>query len=464
MLRTLFSLMLRDYGMIVILALLICYFAIRTRKEQFPSGAEAGRQAAQIAVDAADGKINVIIVCRDTVEDREFSAGAQTILAAAGATVLSTVNGQPPDFGRAMAEQLAAGKTIDVVIANEAAASWPVFRRYDQFKDRPPVTPKSYIGSDFLKLSNLIGVANQTAIYAIIAVGMTMVIVTAGIDLSVGGLVALAAVSAALLIRESGGGDAPLWLVILGISGGILLSALAGAFSGLMITRFELPPFIVTLAMMMAASGLAFRITQGQSIPELPESFMVLGSGRLLGLPNPIWIMLFLYGVGYFVMSKTILGRYIYAIGGNEEAARLSGVPVKPTLMVVYTVSGALAGLGGVLLASQLAAGNPKLGTEYELRVIAAVVVGGTSLMGGKGQMLGTLIGAFIITVIKNGMNLLTVDSFNQKIVLGGVLLLAVLIDKLKQEPHRIPGWVLFRRLTKFPQTSLPNGDASKEL
>ena len=150
-------------------------------------------------------------------------------------------------------------------------------------------------------------------------------------------------------------------------------------------------------------------------------------------VPNPVWLMIVLYVIAHMVMSQTVFGRYVYAIGGNKEAARLSGVPVKLTLLIVYTVCGALSGLGGVVLASQLEAGDPKFGLMYELEVIAAVVVGGTSLMGGQGKIFGTLIGAFIIAVIKNGMNLMNVDPFNQRIVLGAVLLAAVLLDQLKR-------------------------------
>ena len=152
-----------------------------------------------------------------------------------------------------------------------------------------------------------------------------------------------------------------------------------------------------------------------------------------MGIPHPILLMIVLYVVSHIVMSRTVFGRYVYAIGGNSEAARLSGVPVKRILMTVYTICGALAGLGGIVLTSQLSAGDPKFGLMYELEVIAAVVVGGTSLMGGRGKIFGTLIGAFIIAVIKNGMNLTNVDPFNQKIVLGAVLMVAVLLDTLKR-------------------------------
>ena len=200
-----------------------------------------------------------------------------------------------------------------------------------------------------------------------------------------------------------------------------------------MITAFRIPPFIVTLGMMMMASGLSFRLSKGHSIPELPPAFFWLGRGQTLGIPHPILLMIVLYLVAHVVMSRMVFGRYVYAIGGNAEAARLSGVPVKRVLLAVYTISGILAGLGGIVLTSQLSAGDPKFGSMYELEVIAAVVVGGTSLMGGQGKIFGTLIGAFIIAVIKNGMNLTDVDPFNQKIVLGAVLMTAVLLDTLKR-------------------------------
>jgi ribose transport system permease protein len=211
------------------------------------------------------------------------------------------------------------------------------------------------------------------------------------------------------------------------------ICALAGLGNGLLITAFRIPPFIVSLGMMLIASGLAFRLSAGRSVPELPTSFFWLGQGRTLGVPHPVLLMMGLYLIAHVVMSRTVFGRYVYAIGGNEEAARLSGVPVQRVLVAVYTICGALAGLAGLVLTSQLSAGDPKFGLMYELDVIAAVVVGGTSLMGGQGKIFGTLIGAFIIAVIKNGMNLTDVDPFNQKIVLGAVLTLAVLIDTLKR-------------------------------
>jgi ribose transport system permease protein len=200
-----------------------------------------------------------------------------------------------------------------------------------------------------------------------------------------------------------------------------------------LITAFRVPAFVVTLGMMMMARGLSRWLSNGRSIPEVPDSYRWIGGEATAGVPNPIWLMIGLYVVAHVVMSRTSFGRYVYAIGGNERAAQLSGVPVRRVLIVVYATCGALAGLGGLVLASQLGAGDPKFGMMYELEVIAAVVVGGTSLMGGQGKIFGTLIGAFIIAVISNGMNLTGVDPDNQLIVLGAVLTAAVVLDAIKR-------------------------------
>lgn len=423
----------RDYGMVFVLVLLIGLFSVLTLKQQSPTGAEAGRQVAQtVAQTNPDG--TVLVVTRATSEDREFSSAAIAEFELLGLTVAAEVNGTAGDARRAIEEILDAGQSIDAIAAVDATSKWTVYDRFPTVGADRCVTPRSYTWPDFLKASNLIGVANQTSIYAIIGIGMTLVILTSGIDLSVGSLVALAAVSSAIVIRDAGGGTtAGVGWVVLGVTVGVGLCAAAGAFNGIMVTAFAVPPFIVSLGMMMMASGLSFRLAEGRSIPELPESFFWLGRGEIAGVPNLVLLMAVLYVVAHWVMSRTVFGRYVYAIGGNEAAARLSGVPVKRVLLVVYTLCGALAGLGGVVLASQLSAGDPKFGMMYELEVIAGVVVGGTSLMGGRGKIFGTLIGAFIIAVIRNGMNLTNVDPFNQRIVLGAVLTGAVLLDTLKR-------------------------------
>ena len=420
-----------EYGMVFVLLILCALFSVRTLKNQYPTGEAAGIQVANKI-----GATTAIVVGRNTEEDRDFSKSAANQLESNGATVLAVVNGEPADVRKAIEQAIADGKTIDAIAANAVTAKWSVYDRFPEVGSQKCVTPAPYLWPDFLKLTNILNLANQTAIYAIIAIGMTMVIITGGIDLGVGSLVALAAVVAAVVIRSAGGVEASIAMVLVGMFVGILVCASSGFFVGTMVTAFELPAFIVSLSIMMMGNGLAFKIANGQSIPDLPDTFFWLGGRSSLGVPNPVWLMILLYVIAHVVMSQTVFGRYVYAIGGNKEAARLSGVPVKRVLLAVYTISGALAGLGGVILASKLAAGDPKFGVMYELEVIAAVVVGGTSLMGGKGKILGTLIGAFIIAVINNGMNLTGVDPYNQRIVLGAVLLLAVLLDKLKRRTN----------------------------
>ncbi len=264
---------------------------------------------------------------------------------------------------------------------------------------------------------------------------MTFVIITGGIDLSVGSLLALSAVITAVLIRDYAGGvNASPGGMVLTCVVAIVICGAIGAFSGLMITGFAIPPFIVTLAVMLVSSGLAYIVAKGQSIYQIPESFVWLGrEADLMGLPNAVVLMLVLYCLAHVMMSRMRLGRYLYAVGGNSEAARLSGVPVKRVLLFAYVASAMLADLGGVIMASQLKSGSPTYGNMYELYVIAAVVVGGTSLSGGEGKMLGTLAGVFTIAVIKNGMNLTDVESYTQKVVLGIVILGAVVLDTIRR-------------------------------
>jgi len=266
-----------------------------------------------------------------------------------------------------------------------------------------------------------------------------MVIITGGIDLSVGSLIALAAVVTASLIGLMGGEGAGAGVMVLASLATMALCGLVGAFSGLMVTRFKVPPFIATLAVMQVASGLAYIISAGRPVYRVPESFVLLGRGAepVLGIPFAVLLMVALYAVSHVVMSRTTLGRAVYAIGGNAEAARLAGVRVAGVLVLVYATCGALAGLGGVVMASQLKSGAPTYGLMYELYVIAAVVVGGASLAGGEGSVLGTLVGALIIAVIQNGMNLTQVESYSQKVVLGLVILGAVLLDRLKQRRRK---------------------------
>ena len=422
-----------SYGMIFVLLLLMLLFTILTWKEQIPSGADAGRQVAQtILADRSDAV--VIIVAGSSATEQEFAAGAESRLRAAGATVAATINGQPADVRRALDAALQDGYKLTHRAVSGTAAPWSVFDRYDAPDIGLAVAPAPTSWPVFAQANNLLSVANQTAIYAVIAVGMTLVIITGGIDLSVGSLVALSSVTAAVVLRRQGGVDAGQQAILLAVLAAMAICSAAGGFHGIMVTQFHIPPFIVSLSMMMMARGLAFLMSSGESISAVPAGWTTAGAGTVLGVPLPVVMMIGLYFVAHIVMSHTAFGRYVYAVGGNQEAARLCGVPVRRVLLTVYIICGALAGVGGLILSSKLATGDPKLGVMYELEVIAAVVVGGTSLMGGEGRILGTLIGAFIIAVIKNGMNLLNVGAYEQQIILGAVLLAAVLIDNLKRQ------------------------------
>jgi len=279
----------------------------------------------------------------------------------------------------------------------------------------------------FFTTENILNVSLQTSITAIIAVGMTFVILTGGIDLSVGALVAFSGVMTTSCLKI----NLPLPVVLpLAMIVGIIVGIISGGLAGIFITKFRITPFIVTLALMTVWRGASYMITDGRPVWGLPEAFSILGSGRILSIPIPTVFMVAAFVIGFIILKQTRLGRYVYAVGGNAEAARLAGIDTKKTLLMVYIISGALAAASGILLASRLNSGQPNAGLMYELDVIAAVVVGGTSLSGGKGSIVGTFIGAMLIGVLRNGLNLLDVNSYVQMIVLGGVILLAVMLDQ----------------------------------
>jgi ribose transport system permease protein len=295
------------------------------------------------------------------------------------------------------------------------------------------VFPRRYYWPIFLTTGNLLTIVDQVSVTAIMAIGMTMVIIGGGIDLSVGSLMALASVLTALLMQRLGMmGTDGLTLFFLASFVAILACAAVGGITGGLVTRFDVPPFIVTLAMLLIMAGLATKLADNETIG-LPASISLLGRGRLVGIPNPVLVMAALYALAHFVMTRTVFGRRLYAVGGNEKAAHLCGISVPLVRTVTYVVSGALAGLGGVILTSTLTSGNYKLGAGYELIVISAVVVGGTSLSGGQGSMIGTLLGSLIIAVIRNAMNLAGLRGEDQPMVLGAVILGAVLLDRLKR-------------------------------
>jgi len=430
--------LLAEYGMIFVLLLLCAFFSVVTYSEQSPTGESAARQLASDLLQRPGKGGRVLIVVRPQADDALFARALEQQLSDGGVRVAGVVSGEPKDARETLKKLAASGEKLDAIAGNQVTASWLVFA--DLGADFPAlgnprlVKPRSYMWPNFLKSENLLNIANQIAVIAIVAIGMTIVIITGGIDLSVGSLIALSAVLAARFIRDYAGA---LHATTLGMTAAcvvaVLLCGLVGFFSGGMVTLCDIPPFIVTLAMMLVASGLAYLLAQGQSIYQAPDSFVWLGRGaNFLGIPNAVLLMLALYAAAHVLMSRMKLGRYIYAVGGNREAARLSGVPVHGVLLFAYAASGVLAGLGGVVTASQLKSGSPTYGAMYELYVIAAVVVGGTSLSGGEGKMLGTLIGAFTIAVIQNGMNLTNVESYTQKVVLGLVILAAVVLDTLR--------------------------------
>jgi ribose transport system permease protein len=297
----------------------------------------------------------------------------------------------------------------------------------------------------FARVENLVNVARQISFEGLIALGMTLIIITGGIDLSVGSLVALTGVVAGLVMRavylgDAGAGaaaaDGPaLAASAAGLAAGVATGAAVGSASGLIVARLVMPPFLVTLAVMLMARGFAFILCNGQPIYELPPALLHLGRGFVgeawIGslLPAPVAVLLAAYGIFAVLLSRSVFGRGVIAIGSNEEAARLAGIPVRRTKTLVYTLTGGLCGLAGVLHTGKLMAADPKVGEMWELNVIAAVVVGGTSLFGGRGSMTGTLCGALLIGVLNNTLNLLHVEHFWQKVVLGSVILAAALLD-----------------------------------
>lgn len=276
----------------------------------------------------------------------------------------------------------------------------------------------------FLTVSNLLNITRQTSINAIIAIGMTFVIISGGIDLSVGSILAFAGVVTAGSLSAG----VPIFFAIII---GMLLGFFCGAVNGLLIAWGHLPPFISTLGMMSIARGGALLFTGGRPISGFSQSFRVFAEGRFLSVPMPVFIMILLYILGHFILTRTKLGRYTYAMGGNEEAAVLSGIHVKLYKLFIYGISGMLSGLAAIILTARLNSAQPIAGIMYELDAIAATVIGGTSLMGGEGTLLGTLIGALIMGVLRNGLNIMGVSSFIQQTIIGAVIITAVLIDMM---------------------------------
>ena len=431
---------LSEYGNVLVLFLLCGVMSVVTLKEQPADSPSAAKELAKRIVNDNGSGATVMVVVRGGGKGAgaKFATNLEDALNDAGLKVVAKIQGEPRD-ARIALEGHAKGQPLSAVVTDEHTKTL-----FDQLPEMAMVNPalaqtkvyfpKKHIWPDFLKIDNLRNVLKQISVVAIIAIGMTLVIITGGIDLSVGSLIAFSGVITALTIQFLGGADPTTIDLWVGSLAGIFACALIGMSTGGMVTIFNIPAFIVTLGVMFISRGLAFLfLPSADPCKIMSDDFLWLGRGAdFFGLHNSVVLMLLLYAFAHVVMSRTSIGRYVYAVGGNPEAARLSGVPVKRVLVFVYLVCGLLAGLGGVMEASRDVTGDPKAGNLVELQVIAAVVVGGTSLAGGRGKIFGTLVGALIIGVIKNGMNLALIEGKKQDVIFGTVILIAVLVDRLK--------------------------------
>jgi len=310
--------------------------------------------------------------------------------------------------------------------------------RFDTFWDRWGILGvltllviyMSFFAPFFLSFGNAFNVAQSISVNAVLAAGMTVVILTAGIDLSVGSMIAVSGVGCVIFLNL---GVPP----VLAVLGGILLTTLAGLLNGLIISYLMLPAFIVTLGALTYLRGIAYSLTDGKPVPIDGESpLQFIGSGDIFGVPTTVVMMATIYLVLWFVLERTRYGRHIYAVGGNKEAARLAGIKVKRVLTSAYVISGLTAGIAGIMFASRVRSGQVTGGEGYELDAIAAVILGGTSLFGGRGRIFGTLVGAVIIGVLSNGLILMGVPFYTQLIVKGAVIVLAVALDYFKGRPR----------------------------
>ncbi|MCX6237972.1 MAG: ribose ABC transporter permease [Bacteroidia bacterium] len=298
----------------------------------------------------------------------------------------------------------------------------------------------SFLSDRFLTADNSWNVMRQISVNMIISVGMTLVILTGGIDLSVGSILALSGAITAFLLKS--GGEFISWNLYIGFTllgalvGGTLTGTFLGWFNGLTITRFKVPPFVATLAMLTIARGLTMLLTGGFPITGFSGQMAFIGTGWFLEIPMPVWISAVVVLAAVILTNKTQLGRHIYAIGGNETAAELSGLKIKKIKLIVYSIAGALAAIGGIIVTSRLDSAQPNAGMGFELDSIAAVVIGGTSLSGGKGTILGTVQGTLIIGILNNGLVLLNVSPFWQQVIKGLVILLAVVIEKFNSKKN----------------------------
>lgn len=289
------------------------------------------------------------------------------------------------------------------------------------------VVVMSFLSPAFLNANNLLNVVRQISFIGIVAMGVTMIIITTGIDLSSGSVIALVSVVVASYAHP---GDS----LFVAIAIGLGIGALCGFINGAVSAKGKIPPFIATLGMMTAARGLALLYSDGRPIPDLSDSFMFLGKGEIAGIPFPIIVFVVMGIISHLLLSKTKFGKYTYAIGGNEQAARICGINVDRYKIMIYTYAGLLAAIAGMMLTARISVGQPSMGVMFELDAIAAAVIGGTSLAGGVGTIAGTMIGALIIGVLNNGLDLLGVSSYWQQILKGAIIVTAVLIDSRKNK------------------------------
>lgn len=281
----------------------------------------------------------------------------------------------------------------------------------------------TFITPRFLSITNIRNVLTQVSVNAVIAIGMSFVILTGGIDLSVGSILAVSGAVAASIMKSTGN-------LFLAIIVALTIGCLIGLINGALVSKGRIQAFIVTLATMTIFRGVTYVYTNGTPISGLGQSFSGIGNKAFLGLPIPVVFMVVVFGIGFYVLSQTRYGRYLYALGGNEDSARLSGINTSKIKTLVYVISGATAALSGIIVTSRIGSASPNAGVGFELDAIAAVVLGGTSLAGGEGSVVGTIIGALIIGVLNNGLNLMNVSPFYQAIVKGLVILLAVMVEK----------------------------------
>jgi putative xylitol transport system permease protein len=288
----------------------------------------------------------------------------------------------------------------------------------------------------FLTTRNILNVLRQTSINGILAIGMTFVILTRGIDLSVGSLVAFTGVVSASLATTSStamvaGGPYP---VVFALAAGLLVGAACGAFSGVAVSRFKVPAFVATLGMLSAARGLTLLYAGGKPVPALTPEFRWIGTGNILGIPLPVVILALVFVIAWWILNYSRFGRHVYAAGGNPHAAKVSGINVARIQLTVFVISGVLAAIGGMVLAARTGSGLTQAGIAYELDAIAAVVIGGTSLSGGVGKVTGTLIGALLIGVMNNGLDLMGVESYYQQVIKGMLIIAAVMLDQSRNK------------------------------